>query len=205
MNEILTGIKKLSEKLSGTPSAQEYRDLQLLKKELDKYEKELICENLALDYDAGFLRAAMTISHANIPLAHNYEKRYVAGVWNFPEASAEFVELFVLMHHKKHTIIGLCSYRQCGIGIDAADELELFADRYGKVEFSDWQQPARMTERLSEIVSEAGVPLKKTAPGLYVMEIPAINTIAELQESVIPKIKAVYDVLERSGLKKINL
>lgn len=208
MSNTLDRIKSISEKLRGAPTAKEYRPLRKLDEQLTKYEMELILKNFLLDYDTALCEVSMELAKNDIPMPQQYETFCLAAPLFFSGDSNDKVEVFAVLPPRKLITLGICVYEKKGgkCTDDSIDSIleKNFAPQYGKIKLAECElcnpSPKR-NEELAEFIplieTAIGLSFKKAEDGLYTTTLPYVNSLNEFKKLVMPKIKGIFDVLQK--------
>ena len=205
MSKTLDRIKEIAEKLSGAPTAKEYRILQKLDEQLTKYEMELILKNFSLDYDTALCEIAMELAKNNMPMPHHYKTFCLAASLIFSEDSNDLVEIFAVFPPRKRITLGICVYELKNENSTDDSILEKrFSPQYGKIKLAEceWCNPSpKRNEELAKIIPMIETTIKssfkKAEDGLYTTTFPYVNSLNEFKKRVMPKIKGIFDALQK--------
>lgn len=203
MKKTLDRIKKISEKLSGAPTAKEYHVLRKLDEQLSKYENELILKNFSLDYDTALCEVSIELAKNNMPMPHQYKTFCLTAPQIFSEDSNDHVEVFAVLPPRKRITLGVCVYELKKENHTDDSILEKrFAPQYEKIKLAEceWCKPSpKRNEELSRFIPLIETTIKssfkKAEDGLYTTTFPYVNSLDEFKKRVMPKIKGIFDIL----------
>ena len=186
MNRYLKRIKDTVNKLDGDNAKQDYRYLQKLKNQIEKYELELYKKDFSIDWCFGFMDIGFLVKHEldNIFFEFHNQKYRLHSRWCSSKDKNECLEVFMVKKGNKFKI-GVCAYRK---GFEIAGP---YVVMYGRKKMLEFHRASQRGNVLSPVISK--LPgFRKAEDNFYILTLPAPSGMDEFKKQIFPKFKAAY-------------
>ena len=189
MNRHLKQLKDTIDRLDGTNPKKEYRYLQQMKDQIQKYELELYKKDFSIDWQFSFMDIGFFVKHEfdDISFEFQYEKYRLHSRWCSEKDKNECLETFMV---KKGNLfkIGVCAYRK---GFEIAGP---YVVMFGRKKLLEFHRPSTRGDVLSAVISK--LPgFRKSEDNFYILTLPAPSSMSEFKKNIFPKFKAAYDAM----------
>ena len=189
MNRHLKQLKETINKLNGINPKKDYRHLQRMKNQIEKYELELYKKDLSIDGQFGFMDIGFFVKHEfdDISFEFQFEKYRLHSRWRSEKDKNECLEIFMVKKKNKF-ILGVCAYRK---GVEIAGP---YVNMYGRKKLLEFHRPSQRGDVLSPVASKFP-GFRKSEDNFYLLTLPAPASMSEFKKQIFPKFKAAYETM----------